>query len=138
MVVTVPVAVPKRSLKKGEILTASGLHWQNLPAETVGPRILSDPQDMISLMTTRPLREGVAMRENDLAEPVLITRNKQVTVVLTIPGMTLTVRGKALEEGARDATIRVESTASRKTILATVVDENTVRVSLATLVAAAE
>ncbi|KAF0115779.1 MAG: flagella basal body P-ring formation protein FlgA [Rhodospirillaceae bacterium] len=138
VVMTVPVPVPSRPLKKGDIITASDLHWRNLPAETVRSQTLTDPRGMIGRMATRSLREGGALREDDLEEPVLITRNKAVTVILALPGMVLTVRGKALENGVREASIRVENMASRKTILATVVDENTVRVSLATIMAAAE
>jgi flagella basal body P-ring formation protein FlgA len=53
-------------------------------------------------------------------KPELIGRNDSVTMQLEVPGMLLSVRGKALEAGALGDVINVLNVESKRTIQATV------------------
>ena len=45
----------------------------------------------------RALRAGQPLRSADLMKPELVQRNETVTLVYEVPGIVLTMRGKALE-----------------------------------------
>ena len=60
------------------------------------------------------------MRQTDLTKPELVARNENVTITYEVPGITLTMRGKALEAGAQGDVINVLNVQSKQTIQATV------------------
>ena len=43
------------------------------------------------------LRNGQVLRTDDLIKPQIVQRNEAVTIVYEVPGIMLTVRGKAIE-----------------------------------------
>ncbi len=59
----------------------------------------------------------------------MVARGEIVTVVYEIPGMTLTLRGRATEAGAQGDTIGVVNPQSKKTLQATIVAPGKVAVS---------
>ncbi len=53
-------------------------------------------------------------------KPELVGRNETVTIVYEVPGIVLTMRGKALEPGAQGDLINVLNIQSKRTVQATV------------------
>jgi flagella basal body P-ring formation protein FlgA len=66
--------------------------------------------------------------------PVLVTKGAAVTMVLESPGLLLTVKGQALEDGAKGETIRIMNTQSSRTVEAVVTAAGTARVSASSTV----
>jgi O-acetyl-ADP-ribose deacetylase len=64
-----------------------------------------------------------------LGKPEIVTRGEIVTVVYEIPGMVLTLRGRATEAGAQGDSIGVLNIQSKKTLQATVMGPGKVSVS---------
>lgn len=134
---TVETAVLVQALARGEVIKTSDF--------TVERRRKSDPltgaivpDRAVGLAAKRPLRVGEVLRANELMRPEVVRRNESVTIVYQTPGLTLTVRGKALEAGAVGDMINVSNVQSNRTVQATV--EAPGRVSIApplSLVAAA-
>jgi flagella basal body P-ring formation protein FlgA len=58
----------------------------------------------------------------------MVSRNAPVTMTLETPFMTVTARGRALEDGAVGETVRVANLASGNEVLAVVSGRNAVRV----------
>ena len=54
-------------------------------------------------------------------KPELVQRNETVTLIYEVPGVTLTVRGKALEAGAEGDAIGVLNEQSKRTIQGVVI-----------------
>jgi flagella basal body P-ring formation protein FlgA len=91
-------------------------------------------------MATRvAMRAGQAVRGNDLMKPLVVQRNEPVSILYEIPGIVLTVRGKAVEAGAVGDMINVLNVQSNRTVQATVTGPGRVSLTSATpLVAAAQ
>jgi len=68
----------------------------------------------------RPVRAGQVVATSDLTKPEIVARNDNVTIVFEVPGMILTVRGKANEAGAEGDTISVLNIQSKRIVQATI------------------
>ncbi len=75
------------------------------------------------------LQPGRPLRLADLMKPELVQRNETVTLVYEVPGITLTVRGKAAEGGAEGDVIIVLNEQSKRTVQGVVVGPGRVVIS---------
>ena len=115
--------VPARSLSRGEVIKASDLTVERRPRH----ELAGVPADAISSLAQavgqaarRPLVAERALRISDLMKPEIVERNGNVLIHYEGSGLSLTVRGKALEAGAEGDTVQVQNLTSRKTLQATV------------------
>jgi flagella basal body P-ring formation protein FlgA len=75
---------------------------------------------VVGLAVKRPLRAGSVLHSADLIKAEVVQRNEAVMIVYAVPGVLLTVRGKALEAGAVGDIVNVLNTQSNRTVQATV------------------
>ena len=75
------------------------------------------------------MQPGQLIRQTDLMKPEVVARNDNVTITYEVPGIVLTMRGKALETGAKGDIINVLNAASNKAIQATIAGPGHVVVS---------
>ena len=128
----VEYVVLARAIGRGEIIRASDLVVDRkprtqLPAFTLDTVI--SPGQAVGLAARRPLGPERPFRLADLMKPELVERNGNVLITMEMPGLSLTMRGRALEAGAEGDMIQVENLQSRKKLQATVTGLN--RVSIA-------
>lgn len=124
--IEIPVAL--RDIRRGTLITENDFHWVSMNEHELVGDVLMDADDIAGLTSRRTIRTGQVFHSRDLRVPVVVERGKIVTIRLSTPYMQLSAKGKALENGGAHETIKVVNTLSNKTILATVVDENTVTV----------
>jgi flagellar basal body P-ring formation protein FlgA len=62
------------------------------------------------------LQPGQPIRQADIGMHSLVQRNESVTLIVRTRTMTLTVQGKALDDGAEGQTIRVQNPKSNRTV----------------------
>lgn len=124
--VDVPVAL--RDIRRGNLITENDFHWVSMNEHDLVRDVLLDASEIAGQTSRRTIRTGQTFHSRDLRVPVVVERGKVVTIRLSTPFMQLSAKGKALENGGTNETIRVMNTLSNKTILATIVDENTVTV----------
>lgn len=128
----VEFAVPARTIGRGEVVRASDLVIDRKPRSAM-PMMTADTvvslAQAVGLAARRPLSPERPFRTIDLMKPELVERNASVLIVVELPGLSLTMRGKALEAGAEGDVIQVENISSRKKLQAVVTGLN--RVSLA-------
>ena len=74
------------------------------------------------------------LRQTDLAKAELIARNDNVTITFQVPGITLTMRGKALEGGGQGDTINVLNVQSKRPVQGKIAGPGHVIVTATTLV----
>jgi flagella basal body P-ring formation protein FlgA len=127
---TVEAATLLRALRPGEIIKASDITVARRPKAEVGNEGLSAEQ-ATGLAAKNTLRSGQALRLTDLMKPQVVQRNESVTLVYIVPGVMLTVRGKALEAGAVGDVVGVLNIQSNRTIQATVTGPGRVAVAAA-------
>lgn len=133
-VVDVPVLA--RPMMPTEQIVSDDVEWVKLRSSRLRQGVTVDVQQIVGRMPRRPLNPGVPLSVRDLQERVVVSKNSQVTIVLQVPNMTLTTRGKALEDGASGAAIRVLSSSGDRAIEATVLGPDVVQVKPAQSIAA--
>ena len=134
MAVEVPVLA--RPMRREMIITEDDLRWDAVRDTDLRPDILLDPADLIGHMARNGIQAGRPVRANQVRLPDFVQRNDLITMVFETPFMTVTARGRALENGALGQTVRVANLASDKELLAVVTGRNTVAVRPELLAAA--
>lgn len=124
--IEVPVAT--RRLARDAVIMAQDLEWAELRADRLPDDAVTDPADLIGKTPRRNLRPGEAIRAGEVTEPLLVSRNSLVTLRLNTPLLQLSATGRALEDGAQGALIRVVNTSSNTTVQGVVAHDGSVQV----------
>jgi len=125
---TVEAAMLTRSLRIGEVVKASDVAMGRRPkAELRGEGM--GPDQVIGMAAKTALRNGQALRTDDLIKPQIVQRNEAVTIYYEVPGIMLTVRGKAVEGGAMGDVVGVLNIQSNRTVQATVIGPGRVTIA---------
>jgi flagella basal body P-ring formation protein FlgA len=133
---TFDAVVPVRDLAMGQMLQPDDVTLARRPKAEFGSNALTGVEQVHGYSLKHPMRAGQAIRQSDLTKPELVARNETVTIVYQVPGITLTVIGKAADPGALGDTINVLNVQSKRTIQATVIGPNRVSVAAGTRLAA--
>lgn len=65
----------------------------------------------------------------DVRAPVLVTKGSLITMVVQTPTMTLTSKGKAMDNGAMGEAVRIQNSQSKTVVEGEVVSAGTVRIA---------
>jgi flagella basal body P-ring formation protein FlgA len=131
---TFEAAVLTRPVAAGEILRASDVAIVRRPKMEFNANVITTAERAVGLATRRSMRPGDLLRQTELSKPELVARNDNVTITFQVPGITLTMRGKALESGALGDTINVLNVQSKRSIQATIAGQGHVVVTATSLV----
>lgn len=126
---TVPVLANYK--EAGDLITTDDIAWQQVRVHQIGRNAITSEAELIGTQTKRPMEPGRPIRNTDVEKPVMLPKDSAVTIYYQIPGMTLTVKGRAMENGAYQETVRVLNTRSNRTVLAQIVGPNEVVVTSA-------
>jgi len=121
--------VLNRPLNRGDVISESDLDVTELKKGSSGLIYVTDPGQLVGMSAKRPLRSGVPLRTSDVAVPKVVTKGEIVTMAFEAPGMSLSVRGKSLDDGLLGDTIRVLNTQTNRAVEATVAAPGYVLVS---------
>src|SRR5215470_16765825 len=117
---TFEALVPTRTIAQGEVVRASDLVLARRPKSEAAPNVIRELEQAAGMVAKRALRAGQAIRQSDFAKQEVIARNESVTISYEVPGITVSIRGQALEPGAQGDLINVLNVQSEKTLQATV------------------
>lgn len=123
------VPVLSRRVLPGEVIKASDI--ETIPARTVQMRrdTILDAGELIGKSPRRTLRQGRPIAMNEVQAPILVPNRGMVTILLQRPRMTLTAKGRAMQDGADGEVIRVANVQSNTVIEAVVVGPHLVTVN---------
>lgn len=124
----VEVAALLQPLRRGAILKPEDVTAVRLPRNNVPARALQDAAELIGLAARNNLRANTPLRRNDFERPTVVPRGEKVTITYQLPGMKLTTRGQAMEDGAAGDPIDIMNLQSRQIVTATVVSRGQVRI----------
>lgn len=127
----VEAAVLARNVERAEVLKASDVIIERRPKAEIGGDAATR-SGAIGMQMRRPLRAGQPLRVADLVKPDLVQRDSNVTLIYQTAGIYLTIRGKALDNGAEGDVVNVLNLQSNRTIAGVVIGNNQVRVSAVT------
>ncbi|MBX6322125.1 MAG: flagellar basal body P-ring formation protein FlgA [Rhodospirillaceae bacterium] len=122
----VPVLAVRRV--PGDVIQAGDVKWEPVRSDRLGADVVLDPALIVGRTPRRPLRPDEPLRASDLDRVLTIRKGTLVTIRLQSPQMSLTVLGRALEDGAQGQPIRVMNTKSNRVVQGIVQDAGTVSV----------
>ena len=126
---TAETVVLTRSLQRGEVIRQPDIAIERHPRAEVSKDGVAQLAHVTGLAVRRPLRAGHALRHADVMKPELVQRDATVTLIYEVPGILLTIRGKAMEAGAEGAVIGVLNLQSKRTVHGTVTGPGQVAVT---------
>jgi flagella basal body P-ring formation protein FlgA len=127
---TIEAAVLARGVERNEVLKSSDVVIERRPKAEVGNDAATRDR-AVGMQARRQLRAGQAIRVADLAKPDLVQRDQNVTLIYDTPGLYLTVRGKALDNGTEGDVVNVMNLQSKRTISGTVTGRGQVSITVA-------
>jgi flagellar basal body P-ring formation protein FlgA len=128
---TAEVAVTVRAIARGEVLQPGDIVLERRVKESVPSDAQSERTGSGSRVARRALAAGSVVRAGDLAKPELVAKGEIVSIVYEVPGLVLTLRGRANESGTEGDVIAVVNPQSKKVLQGTVVGPGKVSVSAA-------
>jgi flagella basal body P-ring formation protein FlgA len=126
---TVEVATAARTVDRGSVLKDADLIVERLPRAEVGRDVITNPAQIVGLAPRAGLQPGRPIRAAELMKPDMVQRNETVTLVYEVPGVVLTLRGKAAEGGAEGDVITVLNEQTKRTLQGVIVGPGRVAIS---------
>ncbi|HYM32838.1 MAG TPA: flagellar basal body P-ring formation chaperone FlgA [Candidatus Cybelea sp.] len=113
-------------INPGHVIAKSDIEWIEVPVERIDRYVVTDPDDLIGKTPKRSIAPGSAIRSSDVDRPLLVAKGAIVTMTMTVPNMTLTTVGRAMDNGGKGDVIQVQNVQSSKSVAATVSGPNQV------------
>ena len=117
---TTEVVTLTRPLARGEIIKTSDIAVQRVSRARLTGDTITDPEQAIGLAPRASAAADRPLRNAELMKPEIVQRGEHVTITYQVPGVTLSVRGKATEGGALGDSIDVVNVQSNRTLRGTV------------------
>ncbi len=105
-----------RAVGRGEVIKSSDIVVERRAKADVGPEVVKDADLAVGFAARRSMPPGQVLTKTDLTKPDFVVRDADVTLVFQVPGIMLTVRGKALDSGAEGDTVNVLNVQSKRTV----------------------
>jgi flagella basal body P-ring formation protein FlgA len=128
-VVTTDVVMVSHNVQRGALIKKADLVVERRPRAQVGHDVIADRAQAVGMAARSSLQPGQPLRSDQLMKPQLVQRNETVTLVYRVPGISLTVRGKAIEGGADGDVISVLNEQSKRTVQGVIVGPGRVVIS---------
>ncbi|MGQ9369324.1 flagellar basal body P-ring formation chaperone FlgA [Azospirillum sp. ST 5-10] len=125
--VAVPVSV--RRMRPGEIITAADLTSIRMPLERLGGGFVTAADQLIGLSPRRTMMAGRLIRVDAVGAPIVVQRNRPVTLVYEDGPLLLAARGRALQDGGVGDLVRVMNVSSNAVVTGTITGVETVSVN---------
>lgn len=116
LIETVEAAVLLRPLARGDVIKARDVAIERRPKTSVTAGTLDRREHAEGLAARRPLEPGQPLRAADLMKPEFVRQNETVTITYEMPGINLSMRGKALDSGAEGDLVNVLNAQSKRTV----------------------
>lgn len=125
---TVRVPVLTRPLSRNQVIERGDIEWIEVRADYVQYDTVLEADELVGKVASRAFGPGKPVRAADVRRPVVVEKGSMVIMVLKAPGMLLTARGRALENGSKGDTIRITNTSSNTPLEARVIGTGKVSV----------
>ncbi|MBK1669547.1 flagella basal body P-ring formation protein FlgA [Rhodovibrio sodomensis] len=129
-VALVEVPVTARTIPRGAVITERDLAWREIPEDDLRRSEIRGMGEIVGQAARRRLRADKTLSTSDIEAPVLVERNSRVVLRLQTARMSLSVKGRALSDGAEGETVRVLNSASKRTIAGVVRADGSVAVQI--------
>lgn len=122
-------AIVVAPIARGDMIRQADIVIERRPKAELAGGVLGNLSEVVGLAARRPLNAGQMLRKADLMKPEIVRQNEPVTLVYEMPGIVVTVRGKAVNSGSEGDVVNVLNLQSNRTIQGTVVEPGRVKVA---------
>ena len=128
------VLVPVHDLKRGEIIRQSNVALIRIPvsgngsAASLGVRPIAQTEEVIGMVTTRPIAANQPLDIRSLQRRLVVHKNDLVTVTSWAPGVSVETVARAVDSGALGDLVVLESLVNRRKYTAHVTGDKTAAV----------
>jgi len=129
------VPVPARRVLAGEIIRETDIEWISVRADHLRRDTILHVDQIVGKSPKHSVHAGKPIRVREVRDPVLVPKRSVVTIMFKQPRLTLTAKGRALEDGSDGQVIRIANAQSNSVIEATVVGSHMVAVHTPDLIA---
>lgn len=124
------VPVLQNPVRSGEIISDADVTFVDIREKDLSAKTMLDASQLVGKSARRSLPALRTLSASDVTEPMLVKKGELVTVTLQSASLHLTAQGKALENGAAGATVRVLNTASNQVLEGVVTGTQNILVGL--------
>ncbi len=117
-----------KDILAGHIITQNDIEYISMPTNRIDRNTIQNKSQMIGLTPRRQINSSRPLRLSDLERPEIVSRGKLVSILFKSGKISLTVIGKAIENGGHGDVIRVMNNKSHKTLDAIVIGPSQVQV----------
>lgn len=121
--------VATRPLSRGDVLRDGDVAIERRPKVELQGDNMRDVAGAIGMEVRQSLRPGQVVRATDLAKPLLVKRGEPVMLLYEVPGIVLTARGKAEENGAIGDVVNITNVQTKRVIQGVVTGPAQVKVT---------
>ncbi|MHC1745224.1 MAG: flagellar basal body P-ring formation chaperone FlgA [Syntrophobacteraceae bacterium] len=116
-----------RAIRRNELIQSSDVEFQRISISDAPDRFATQMDQVVGKRMLREVGFHQPIALVDLDRPLTLKRGSAVSILYEKPGLKLSAKGQAKEEGSAGDTIRVLNVTTNKIILCQIVDETTVR-----------
>lgn len=127
----IEIAALTQPVRRGDILKEEDVDMLRMPRNKVPAGAVNDVSEIVGKQARTNIRANAPLSHRDFQHPVLIKRGEKITVTFEMPGMKLTSRAQAMDDGAKGDVIDVMNLQSRRIVPAIVTSRGQVRVHAA-------
>ncbi len=126
-VMSIPVL--NQSVRPGDVISDGDIEWVEYPSDRVSGNMITDATQLVGMSPKRSLRTSFPLRTGDVRLPIVAPKGSAVTVLFDQPGISLSISGRAMEDGARGQLIRIQNLRSNRIVEAEVIGPGKVRIA---------
>jgi flagella basal body P-ring formation protein FlgA len=124
------IAAAAATIKKGKMLEASDVKFEVRDVALLPPKYFVESVSLAGKEAKIGIPKNSTLFEWMVGEPPLVRRGANVSVTVSEPGLMVRTRGEAMEDGYRNAEIKVKRADSKKMIVGKVISPSEVEVKL--------
>lgn len=110
------IPVLRQPFAPGEVVTEADIEWTEIRADLVSRNTVTEAKHVLDMTPRRRTPAGSPLKSRDFRPPVVVEKGSIVTMILETPAMRLTAQGRAAEDGADGAVIKVVNTQSHQVV----------------------
>tara|TARA_B100000686_G_C16765230_1_gene961328 strand:- start:38 stop:1081 length:1044 start_codon:yes stop_codon:yes gene_type:complete len=110
------IPVLASNIQRGDVIRERDIKMTSVRQDQITQDIVLSRDDLIGMAPRRTLTTDRPVRLTDLERPQIVKKGETITMVLKNGPMTLTAKGKALDNGSMGDTIRVLNESSKRTV----------------------
>ena len=110
------IPVLTHRMSPGDKITEADVDWVRVPATQVSQNIIDDTASLIGFTPRGSRRPGEPVRNSDVEPPRMVEKGSIVSITYVLANMSLSTRGRALEDGAMGEVIKIVNPRSHRTI----------------------